>query len=259
MLALLFFNMKIVIIGSGNVATVLGRKLFLAGHTIVQIFARNPTRATILAAELNATSCSTWNAINKTADFYLVALADNALEELSNHLLLNHQLIAHTAGAVSKEVLLGISSNYGVFYPLQSLRKEMKETPPISIIIEGSNKKAVQQLQNLAKSIASPVEELEEQQRLQLHLAAVFVSNFVNHLYVQAEKYCTTHQLNFKKLLPLIIETANRLQTYTPTSVQTGPAARFDTVTIEKHLALLQPETQLLNWYQLFTKSIQQQ
>jgi predicted short-subunit dehydrogenase-like oxidoreductase (DUF2520 family) len=251
--------MNVVIIGAGNVATVLGRKLKNAQHEIVQVFTRIPEMANALATELGAAPCTSWSGITKSADFYLVAISDNALEEISDHLELDNQLIAHTAGAVSKEVLRGISDNYGVFYPLQSLRKEMTTFPEIPILVDASNKKTLELLKNIAATISAQVGESKDEQRLQLHLAAVFVSNFVNHLYVQSEKYCQAHQLDFKKLLPLIKETANRVQAYSPATVQTGPAIRFDTVTIEKHLDMLGNDTALKKLYELLTKSIQQQ
>jgi predicted short-subunit dehydrogenase-like oxidoreductase (DUF2520 family) len=251
--------MKVVIIGAGNVATVLGRKLKAANHEIIQVFTRIPEMANALANELQGNACTSWSSINKSADFYLVAISDNALEEISDHLELDDQLIAHTAGAVSKEVLRGISDNYGVFYPLQSLRKEMKNIPEIPIMVDASNKKSLQKLKEIGASISSQVDESRDEQRLQLHLSAVFVSNFVNHLYVQSEKYCKKHQLDFKKLLPLITETAIRVQAYSPAEVQTGPAARFDSVTIEKHLDMLQADPSLKRLYELLTKSIQQE
>jgi predicted short-subunit dehydrogenase-like oxidoreductase (DUF2520 family) len=251
--------MKVVIIGAGNVATVLGRKLKAANHEIIQVFTRIPEMANVLANELQANACTSWSSINKSADFYLVAISDNALEEISDHLELDDQLIAHTAGAISKEVLRGISQNYGVFYPLQSLRKEMKNIPEIPIMVDASNKKSLQKLKDIASSVSSQVDESKDEQRLQLHLSAVFVSNFVNHLYVQSEKYCKNHQLDFKKLLPLIKETANRVQSYSPAEVQTGPATRFDSVTIEKHLDMLNADPSLKRLYELLTKSIQQE
>ena len=72
-----------------------------------------------------------------------------------------------------------------------------------------------------------------------------------------AHQILSNNQLPFDLLKPLILETAQKVQTQTPESVQTGPAVRHDTQTIERHLQLLQtyPDsyTQL---YQLFTKMI---
>jgi predicted short-subunit dehydrogenase-like oxidoreductase (DUF2520 family) len=249
--------MQVVLIGAGNVATVLGRKFQKAGHTIAQVFARHPQQAQLLAKEMNADYCTSWTTVRKAADFYLVAISDNALEEVAEYLEVSDGLVAHTAGAISKEVLRGVSDHYGIFYPLQSLLKEMSSPSEFPIIIDGATRKTIATLKEIAHSISTQVYEYNDEKRLQLHLAAVFVNNFVNHLYVQAEKYCSEHRLDFKQLLPLLTETANRVQFYAPHTVQTGPAIRHDSVTIEKHLELLKNEPTLKKLYELLTKSIQ--
>jgi hypothetical protein len=91
---------------------------------------------------------------------------------------------------------------------------------------------------------------------LKLHLAAVFCNNFVNHIYVLTEDYCKKETIDFKLLLPLIKETAERLEDISPSQSQTGPAIRNDRPTIEKHLALLQNHPQLQKIYSIFTESI---
>jgi len=55
-------------------------------------------------------------------------------------------------------------------------------------------------------------------------------------------------------LLPLILETANKITTLSPLEAQTGPAKRNDTKTIEKHIAMLNKNQQEI--YTLLTKSI---
>jgi len=92
-----------------------------------------------------------------------------------------------------------------------------------------------------------------------LHVAAVMVSNFTNHLYALAEDYCRKEGLDFKQLLPLIEETAIRLKDTSAKQAQTGPALRHDSETIHKHLELLKDHPQLKNIYVLLTESIQQE
>ena len=116
--------MKIVIIGTGNVATVLARKLKLAGHSILQVYGRNEAAAAALAAQLSATACSAWTAITQEAELYIVSVADNALESVAAHLLLKDQLVVHTAGAVSMQVFKNVAASYGVLYPFQTIRKD---------------------------------------------------------------------------------------------------------------------------------------
>src|SRR5690349_4665716 len=121
--------MNIVLIGSGNVATVLGRVIKSFGHTIKEVVSRNKTHAQTLAAELNATAQSNINSTTKEAHIYIIAVADNAIETVAKQLRLNDKIVVHTSGAVSKNVLQNVSERFGVLYPLQSLRKELTNTP----------------------------------------------------------------------------------------------------------------------------------
>jgi predicted short-subunit dehydrogenase-like oxidoreductase (DUF2520 family) len=251
--------MDIVMIGSGNVASVLGRKFIAAGHKIIQIVSRNASAATELAYEWNTESSNYFSVVNKNADVYIIAVSDNALPEIVHDLKLPGKVVAHTAGSVSKDVLKKVSSHYGVFYPLQSIRKDVKHLPDIPIFLEGSDDVATSVLKKLAASVSfeQPVFAGSEE-RMKLHVAAVIVNNFTNHLYALAEQYCKKEGIDFRQLLPLIEETVQRLKTNSPSGTLTGPAIRNDQPTIQKHLELLNDHPQLQKIYQLLTESIQQ-
>jgi predicted short-subunit dehydrogenase-like oxidoreductase (DUF2520 family) len=251
--------MDIVIFGSGNVAAVLGRKFKAAGHTILQIYSRNAPAASELAYEWDSESTNYKSTINKNADVYLIAVSDNAIDEVTDNLRLPGKVVAHTAAAVPKEILKSVTNHYGVFYPLQSLRKEIVTLPDIPIFFDGVDAITKQKLEALALSISpNRVLEANEDDRLKLHVAAVVVSNFTNHLYNLAEAYCRQEGLDFKQLIPLIQETASRITSTSPNEAQTGPAIRHDSETIHKHLDLLKNHPQLKNLYVLLTESIQQ-
>ena len=248
--------MKIVIIGTGNTATVLGRKLKNAGHHILQIFGRDSSAASDLAYELDTESTNYWNVVNRDADLYIIAVSDIAIAEVVRELNLPEKTIVHTAAAVSKNVLQDDSNHYGVLYPLQSLRKETAQLPEIPVVIDAGDADTLGMLEKLATSISDNVVAADDEQRLKLHLAAVFCNNFANHLYALVDQYCQKEGIDFRLMLPLIRETAARLEYTSPAQSQTGPALRGDTQTIEKHRALLQEHPQLLPFYQLFTESI---
>ena len=250
--------MDIVLIGSGNVAAVLGRKFKRAGHDILQIYSRNASAASTLAYEWDTESTNYKSLINRNADVYIIAVNDDSIDEVANDLKLPNRVVAHTAASVPKEVLKDISPHYGVFYPLQSLRKEMTDAPVTPIFVDGSDEKARKTLEQLAYSIAGGQVSLAgDGDRLKLHVAAVVVSNFVNHLYALAEDYCKKEGLDFRQLIPLIEETALSKKNISPLSAQTGPAIRHDDETIQKHLALLDSHPQLKQVYRLLTESIQ--
>jgi len=252
--------MKIVLLGTGNTATVLGLKLKEAGHTILQVFGRSADATGALANALNATPVYNLQLITKDADVYIIAVYDGAIEDIVNGLKLSQSaVLVHTAAAVSVLVLTGAAANYGVFYPLQTLKKGLALPQQIPILIEANNKKTEAVLETLAWSISDQVGFASGDERMKLHLAAVFCNNFVNHLYALAEGYCADEGVDFNLLKPLISETALRIESTSPAGAQTGPAARRDAATIEKHLQLLTNHPALTNLYTMLTKSIQSQ
>ncbi|MBL7703827.1 MAG: DUF2520 domain-containing protein [Ferruginibacter sp.] len=248
--------MKIVIIGSGNVATVLGRLCKKRQHEMVQVVSRNAAHAKILANELNCAYADYDEKLNESADIYIIAVADTALQEMNSRLHLGNKLTVHTAGSVSKEVLKDISHNYGVLYPLQSLRKEMQYETDIPFLIDGNTADAITLLEDFASTLSATITKATDDERLKLHVAAVMVSNFTNHLYALAEDFCKKEGVDFGLLIPLIKETAERIQQFSPADVQTGPAVRNDIFTIDKHLRILTEHPQLKYMYIKLTDSI---
>lgn len=249
--------MDIVILGSGNVAAVLGRKFKEAGHTILQVVSRNASTASKLAYEWDTESTNYPSIINRNADVYLVAVSDDAIEDVVADLQLPKKVVAHTAASVSKDILKNVSQHYGVFYPLQSLNKDDINLPEAPIFFDGNDEFTRKKLESLALSISPQhVSQANDDARLKLHVAAVFVNNFTNHLYALAEEYCKKEGIDFKELLPLIEETISRLNDTSPSKTQTGPAIRNDEETIQKHLSLLASHPQMRKAYEFLTASI---
>lgn len=250
--------MDIVIIGTGNVAAVLGRKIQDAGHHIRQVFGRDFNKASDLANDLGTVAANDPVMIYKDADLYLVAVSDRAITSVLKELQLAPKPIAHTAGSVSLDTLKPYSIFHGVFYPLQSLKQGVSESPDIPILVDGGDTFTKQLLLSLAYSISTKVVEANDEQRLKLHMAAVFCNNFVNHIYFLMEQYCKQEGLDFRLLIPLIQETGRRLSHSNPSQAQTGPAIRKDVSTLDKHLSILEEQPHLKELYLLFTRSIQQ-
>ena len=248
--------MKVVMIGSGNVATVLGRLIKNRGHEILQVVSRHIEHAKTLAALLDCSSTDDGGVIDTGADLYIIAVSDNALYELNRSFHLGNKLIVHTAGSVSKAVLKDISVNYGVLYPLQSLRREMDAQQDIPLLIDANSTDARQLIGDFARTLTGSVTPASDDERLKQHVAAVIVNNFTNHLYSLAEEFCTKEQVDFKLLVPLIRETANRVASHSPADVQTGPALRNDVFTLDKHLRLLAAYPKLKYIYLKLTESI---
>ena len=248
--------MQVVIIGSGNTATILSKLLLANGFQISQVISRNLKHAEILANALNCPASDFSSPMDETADIYLIAVSDKVIHEVVNYMPKNNKLILHTAGSVSINVLENVSNQFGILYPLQSLRKEIDVIPEIPFLIDGNNEAVVEMIMQIGKKISKQLAIANDEMRLKLHLSAVMVNNFTNHLYTMAADYCKKEQLAFDLLKPLIFETANRLKNVHPNEVQTGPAIRNDAVTIEQHEKLLENYPELKALYVYFTKQI---
>jgi len=250
--------LKIVLIGSGNIAHVFGRLIIKAGHTIIQVVSRNIKQGTLLAEKLKSDVTDSFEKMNPNADCYLFAVSDNALYDLENKISLGDKIAVHFSGTVSKDAFKNISKNYGVLYPLQSLHKDVSEQVVIPLIIDGNNPKAVEKIKSFAISLSPQVYCLEEEKRFKLHAAAVVVNNFTNHLFSMAENFCEREQVDFKLLLPLMNETVRRLDNFHANEVQTGPAVRNDTATMDRHIQLFSEYPKLKEFYTRFSKSIRE-
>lgn len=247
---------QVTLIGSGNVATVLGHRIRKAGHRVVQVYSRQLPHAEELAGTLGADPVSALEAISPEVDLVLIAVADEAIEPVAQSLRLPGTLVAHTAGSVPADILQQITDRYGVLYPLQSLRKERPDPEAVPLLVDTARPGDLEWLLAFAETLDPRVGKAGDQARCRLHVAAVFASNFTNHLFGIAESLCRREGLSFDLLLPLMQETVNRLQIHSPLAVQTGPAARGDARTIAQHRELLRDDGEWLRLYNILTESI---
>ncbi len=248
--------MQIVIIGTGNAATVFGRLFLEKGHKIVQVYGRDILKAEALSDRLKAKAVADLSSLTKNADLYLVAVSDKAVAEIAAQLDINDHLVVHTTASLSKHALKEVSKRYGVLYPLQSLRKEMNINTPIPLLIDGNKEDVTLEIENIAADLSSTVIKSNDETRVKMHVAAVFSCNFTNYMYLQSAAFCEKEGLDFSVLQPLIEETANRLREFHPSEVFTGPAVRGDIATINKHLSLLEAYPDLHNIYSELTNKI---
>jgi len=245
---------RLTIIGSGNVGQHL-IKAFAKSEAIeiVQVFSRKKeTLSSIIEYEKIVSDFSEL----KEADLYIIAVSDNAISEVSSQIPFQNQLVVHTSGAASIETL-DEKNRKGVFYPLQTFSKNKEvDFSALPICLEAENTFDFRVLETVAKSISKSVFAINSEQRKALHVAAVFVNNFTNHLYQLGQEICEEHQVPFEVLKPLIQETVDKINTLDPVDAQTGPAKRDDSTTIEAHLAFLTNQNQK-NIYKILTQSIQ--
>jgi len=249
--------MRITIIGSGNVATHLAAAFKNAGHVIVQVYSRTMQNAALLAYHIKAEPVNDLNDINPNTDIFIIAVKDDAIGPVAEQLAAHNKLVVHTSGAAGLYALTAFTDNAGVFYPLQTFSKT-KEVDffKVPLCIEGADENITIQLTELARTVSNNVYQVDSQQRKILHLAAVFACNFPNYLYAVAQQLLAEKGLDFDMLRPLILETAEKVQSRFPADVQTGPAIRNDQSTMDFHLQLLEGREQLKYIYSLLSQGI---
>ena len=253
--------MTVTIIGTGKVAFQLGKRFVEKGVHVQQIIGRNADNAAWLSSILNTHFASNFNKIKTNSDVYIIAVSDAAIPSVAEQLsqILDNQLVAHTSGSIPSTDLKPYFKNYGAFYPLQTFSLESQpDFDNIPIFINATPSQYLKVLKELGEKISNKIYELEDEKRIVLHIAAVFVNNFTNQLFNVAYNILEKENLSFDILKPLIQETVNKIHHHAPSDMQTGPAKRGDLVTIQKHLDYLAENTppQYFDLYKMFTKLI---
>lgn len=244
---------SVCLIGAGNV----GQQFYQAFKKseiakVTQWY--NRTKSSISSFENEVTITDEISQLTE-ADLYILAVSDDHISEISKTLPFSNRLVVHTCGAVNIHDL-DKKNRRGVFYPLQTFSKsKIMDFENVPLCIEALDKNDYILLKSIATSLHSPVYKISSEQRLTLHLSAVFINNFSNHLYRISHEISDAKQINFDLLKPLIQETANKIQHMSPYLAQTGPGIRNDKKTIKKHLKLIEKPL-YKDLYELLTKSI---
>ena len=253
-------NKRIVLVGAGTVATHLGIALQQAGWEVAQVYSRTEASASELANRLQVPFVTSIAEVCTDADIYIVSVKDDALPVLIPELVKGRDgLFVHTAGSVPMKVWEGYALNYGVLYPMQTFSKQKPvDFSKVPFFLEGDGGETLAILRKLACSLSEKVYNATSEQRMALHMAAVFACNFTNHMYALSAHLLEKNGLPFDAMLPLIDETARKVHELAPKAAQTGPAIRKDMDVMNKHLDMLSGEPELKELYEKISKSIQE-
>lgn len=249
--------MRIILIGSGRLATHLGPALCRAGHEVVQVYSRTLESAQALARLTKSEAVTDLQQVVRDADVYICAVKDDVLPTLLPTLCKGREdaLFLHTAGSVPMDIFRPYARHYGVLYPMQTFSKERQlDFSEIPVFIEADSAATFNVVETLASSVSANVRPLSSDDRRYLHLSAVFACNFVNHCYDLAGTMLEEHGIPFDTLLPLIDETARKVHELSPREAQTGPAVRYDQEVIRRQADMLSGLSRDI--YELMSKSI---
>ncbi len=248
---------KIVIIGAGSLATNLALALHHNGLQLLQIVNRTLLNAKLLAEKVNASFSNNLDEIDLNADLYIIAVSDASISEILKSFHMNDKLVVHTAGTIEMEVLKSVSSNYGVFYPLQTFSKtDIISFDKIPVCIEANLTENARLLIELGEKLSKNVQMITSAQRKMLHISAVFACNFSSYMHLIAYQLLTENHLSFELLQPLILRTAEKTQILQPDLALTGPARRNDAAVMEEHLQILTNHSEFQAIYKLISDYI---
>lgn len=253
--------LSVSIVGTGRVGTHLARRLHKCGVHIKQIYNRDLSKAYALATEVQAQVVTNLEQFGKeTTDVVILAVKDSAISDVAQTLKLQkiQSVLVHTSGTVPIAVLQPFTERFGGFYPLMTFA-EGADVPweQVPVGVNASNADDLLLLQTLAQSIGAQSFTLLDEQRVGLHVAAVFANNFTNHIIGMSYELLQMHGLDKALLQPLIEQTVQLALAHDPYAIQTGPARRRDAQTIATHLELLRKHRDFSRVYQLISGLIQ--
>jgi predicted short-subunit dehydrogenase-like oxidoreductase (DUF2520 family) len=248
--------MDIVLLGSGNLASCLGAILKSKRHHILQVYSPNRDHAKSLGDKLEVPFTSHFEQIDGNAEAYILAVRDDAIETVASRL--SGKFLIHTSGTEDINSLAMVTENCGVMWPIYSFTKS--NCPPdwnnIPICIEGNNEESLRKLSTIANSLSTNILFLNSQQRKKLHLAAVFLNNFINHLLNTGLSIVSDLKIPEAALSNIVFQTIEKAFEIGPENSQTGPAKRHDFDTVRKHIELLKELPQASEIYKLLSEQI---
>jgi predicted short-subunit dehydrogenase-like oxidoreductase (DUF2520 family) len=251
---------KIAILGAGNVAWHLAPALEDAGHEITEVYARDFDKANQITERLYSTEATDDLDFSESrAQIFILAVKDSAIPELADEVILPEgSILVHTSGTMPLDVLGYSSANYtGILYPLQSFTKGRKiDFEEVPFLLEAGDEETLQKLKKLAKSLSPLTYTVRSKDRKGVHVAAVFASNFTNHMIRISEEIMRRQGLDFEMLKPLIIETISKSLQIGAKNAQTGPAIREDYETLEDHHQFLNYNPSIAEIYKLISQDI---
>jgi len=247
-------------IGSGNLAWHLAPALDNVGYVVREVFSQNPKHAEALTERLyQAEVKATLDFSTSDSKVFFIAVSDDAISDIAREIILPEDtILVHTSGSQPlTQLQYAATQNLGVFYPLQTFSKSKKaDFKNVPIFIESYTEDADKTLMEIAGSISNEVRKIGSEERKALHVAAVFASNFSNHMLTIAHEIMRQNSLDYDWLKPLITETINKSMYMGPEQAQTGPAKRADLNILDNHLEFLKEQTSIAEIYKVISQHI---
>jgi len=252
--------MNVSFIGSGNLAWHLAPALDNTDYPVKEVYSLHTKHAEALVERLyHAKVKPTLDFSSSQSEIFIIAVSDEAIGEVAQELILpENATLLHTSGSQPLNILaFAATTRIGVFYPLQTFTKNKKaDFNEIPVFLESEDRETAKVLLSMAKAVTRKVYKINSEERQALHVAAVFASNFTNHMLTISRDIMVDHKLDFEWIKPLIAETVNKALGLGPEKAQTGPAKRGDLEILDKHLAFLKNDEAVAEIYRVISQNI---
>jgi predicted short-subunit dehydrogenase-like oxidoreductase (DUF2520 family) len=253
--------LKLGFIGAGTVGTALAVRLSQSGYPVVAVASRNQTSAQKLAQAVGG--CRVFDnkqAAADNAELIFITTPDDAIAPVANEIKWHPgQSVIHCSGADSVDILQSAKkagARVGAFHPLQtfaSLKQAIDNMPGSTFALE-AEEPLLTTLKEMTGALGGNWVVLKASDKVLYHASAVIACNYLVTLVKLAgdlwQSFGVPPQKATQALLPLLRGTLHNIETIGIPDCLTGPIARGDIGTVNKHLdALSQTAPHLLTTY----------
>jgi predicted short-subunit dehydrogenase-like oxidoreductase (DUF2520 family) len=248
-------------IGAGTTGNALAVTLERSGYLVNAVSSRSLSSARKLAARFDDCQvCETSQQVADIAQLVFITTPDDVITEVVSKVQWHKQQhLVHCSGAHSIDIIqlaLKFGANIGCFHPLQTFAnvEQAVENLPGSTFGLEAEEPLLTVLKEIALALRGDYVILKAGDKVLYHAAAVFACNYLVTLSKLAtdlwQDFGVTRDEAVKALMPLMKGTLRNIENVGLPDCLTGPIARGDIGTIEKHIeALKQNNPDLLESY----------
>ena len=245
---------KMGIIGSGVVGTAIGVVLNAKGYEITGVHDIKSESTRQLVERIGCASYLDPQDVARSADILFITSSDNAIQQVVDELAESNafrpgQVIVHMSGAQSSEIL-DRAKEFGAqvlsVHPLQSfanLEGAIANLPGSVFSIEG-DKGAYGAAVCIVETLGGEYFFIDRKAKPLYHAGACVVSNYLVTLLDLGTKLLESTgippSMATRALMPLVHGTINNVENIGIPKALTGPIARGDLETINKHLECME-------------------
>lgn len=241
------------IIGAGVTGTALADRLCQQGYRIVAVNSRTLASAQRLASSISGCAiCNNAQQVADTAQAVFITTPDDKIADLAANLNWHPgQIVIHCSGVHSTDILEP-AHKFGAcvccLHPLQtfaSIEEAIHNMHGSTFALEG-DEEALKVADEMATALQGNIIRLKASDKILYHAAAVTLSNYLVTLMKTAadlwQSFGVSQDDAVKAMLPLLKGTVNNIERVGIPGCLTGPIARGDIGTVQKHLIALEKD-----------------